>query len=256
VRTLIVTLCLALLPACNGNWKDIAKCIADGGEWDPVNEICLPKPAPTPSPTPTPQPTPTPTPAPTPTPVPSPTPSPEPTPTPPGVCTLGTPHITGVVRGEIQVKKEGRMNVSATPRGQFGRAYYCSEDMNWPEACAEGRVFGPVAPDGHPQRVACEQHFLGACGPHWTMAVCTGSGNQCPITFDPFYVIDGVNQNHPRNVASGCGEQFKDHPSWAKQDGHIVAGNFWIASAHGKGYVKACDATGTICGVSNFEVNH
>ena len=184
---------------------------------------------------------------------PGPGPGPEP---PPGECKLETPPAHQVPNATIRVKREGRFNIGATPFGRFGKDYYCSAEMNWPEACAEGKIQGPVAPDGHPQRVACEQVFLGACGPTFSMATCTGTGAQCPLTFDPFFVVDGVNQNHPRNVEAGCGGKFTDDPSWVKQGGHIVEGNFWLASAHGKGYVKACDSTGTACGVSNFEIDH
>jgi hypothetical protein len=88
------------------------------------------------------------------------------------------------------------------------------------------------------------------------MAVCTGTPSQCPITFDPFYVIGGVNQNHPANVAAGCGEQFVDDPSWVKVDGFLLQGMFWTATAHGKGKIRACNADETVCTDSSFEVDH
>jgi len=115
-----------------------------------------------------------------------------------------------------------------------------------------------VAPDGHPQRLACEQQFLEGCGPLFEMAECTGTPSQCPVAFDPWYVIDGVNQNHPNNVEAGCGGQFTDHVSWVKIGGvgMPISGQMWRSSAHGKGKIKACNAAGTVCGVSSFEVDH
>ena len=184
---------------------------------------------------------------------------PEPTPEPPpstGECKLGTLPATQVAQATIKVQKSGAKNVSGTPFGRFGKEYYCSAEMNWPEACASGKIQGPVAPDGHPQRLACEKVFLGQNCPTFSMAQCTGTGAQCPITFDPFYVQGGVNQNHPANVAAGCGGQFTDDPSWVKDnDGHIISGQFWMSMPSGKGYIKACDSTGTVCGVSNYEID-
>jgi hypothetical protein len=119
--------------------------------------------------------------------------------------------------------------------------------MNWPEACTAGRVFGPVAPDGHPQREACEAQFMEAPCPYF-MGRCTGVGAECPITYDPYFVIGGVNQNHPRN--RHCGEE-----DWVKVDGHVINGTFWLASAHGKGHVIACNADQSVCTKSGFTID-
>jgi hypothetical protein len=148
--------------------------------------------------------------------------------------------------------------VSATPLADFGRIkidgvpYYCTEAVAWPEACAAGRLFGPVAPDGHPERLVCEQYFLQGCGPKFSMAECAGSGNECPITFDPFYVINGVNQNHPSNVIAGCNGYDWEKTSW----GAVLKGSFWTASAHGKGTIKACNASESVCTTSAFVVDN
>lgn len=175
-----------------------------------------------------------------------------PDPPPPGECTLGTPTATELFaqgrRVEIQPKKEGRASVSATPTAAFGREYYCTAEMNWPEACAAGRNFGPVAPDGHPERLACERQFLQQNCPTFVMAECVGTGNWCPITFDPWYVIGGVNQNHPRNVEAGC-----NGADWVRDEGGgIVQGMFWLATAHGKGYIQACNKGKVVCTKAKF----
>jgi hypothetical protein len=99
---------------------------------------------------------------------------------------------------------------------------------------------------------------------------CTGTGEQCPITFDPFICMtragqileraeaigaECINQNHPANVRAGCGGQFTDHETWVKIDGHVIRGAWWWATAHGKGYIRAQNADGSVVGVSSFEVN-
>jgi hypothetical protein len=156
---------------------------------------------------------------------------------------------------EVRPERHGA-NVSATPFGAFGRiivngqSYYCLPEIGWPEACAAGRLNGPVAPEGHPQRLACEQKFLGGCGPKFSEAECLT--NDCPITFDPFYVINGVNQNHPANVIAGCNGADWQKTSW----GAVYKGSFWMATAHGKGTIKACTNDESICTVSSFVVNH
>jgi hypothetical protein len=154
---------------------------------------------------------------------------------------LGTPPAIEAPGAKIVVKLQGK-NVEAQPKARFGRDYYCQPEMNWPAMCAAPRS-GPVAPEGHPQRIACEAQFLGQGCPTFSMAKCSGAGDQCPITFDPFYMINGINQNHPANVRAGC-----NGDDWIKEDGHVVKGMFWKATAHGKGRYKACDATGTVCG--------
>jgi len=153
-------------------------------------------------------------------------------------------------RVDVKPELQGA-NVSATPRGEFGVDYYCQPDMNWPEACAAMKSFGPVAPDGHPQRMACEAQFLGQPCPTFSMGTCGDTPEYCPVTFDPFYVIGGENQNHPVNVAAGC-----DGADWEKVGGHVVRGMFWLATAHGRGTIKACNKGGTVCTESRFEVDH
>ena len=142
------------------------------------------------------------------------------------------------------------MSIGATPFANFGQAYYCTPEADWPEACAAGRRAGPVTREGHPQRLACEQQFLEAPCPTFSMDRCTGVGVECPITFDPFLIIDGVNQNHPSNVRAGCSEDYVKDP-----DGHPLWGEWWWATAHGKGYVRACNFDGSVCGISSFEID-
>jgi len=192
-------------------------------------------------------------------------------------CRLGTPTAQQAkIRGmnpEITVDRvAGRKVISATPKATFGAAYYCTPQMNWAEACAAGRTRGPVAPNGHPQRLACEQHFLQECGPIFQEAECTAPPEHCPIGFDPFVCIasDGemyereeaialgiecTNQNHPSNVAAGCGTKFTDHPSWVKLGGGVIKGAWWWATAHGKGYIEASDKSGTVRTRSTFEID-
>jgi hypothetical protein len=117
-----------------------------------------------------------------------------------------------------------------------GEPYYCQEGL-WPEACAAGRRGGPPAPDGHPNRVACEKQFLELDCPYMSFE------SEQHMSYDPWVSINGVNQNHPRNVLHGCGRQFEDHPSWVKEPyggkQYIVAGQFYWATAHGNGKVCA-----------------
>jgi hypothetical protein len=149
---------------------------------------------------------------------------------------------------EVVPKREGRKALGATAKGRFGRDYYCQPGL-WPEACAGGRREGPVAPDGHPARVACEKQFLELDGPLFTLEGDGGSH----MSMDPWIVLDDVNQNHPRNVRNGTGKQFEDHPSWRKEEHggrlYIVEGQVWWATFHGKGKVcaSAKDATGRKC---------
>jgi hypothetical protein len=82
-----------------------------------------------------------------------------------------------------------------------------------------------------------EAHFLGLDCPYFTF------DSDQHMSYDPWFVQDGENQNHSRNVRV-CGQEWKvDHESWVKEEheGHlyIVAGQWSIASAHGNGKVCA-----------------
>jgi hypothetical protein len=203
-------------------------------------EVC----APTPEPTPTPEPPPV-----DPPPVDPPPVDPPVDPPPVATCPWPTPTARQALADgkapTFNVQREGRKQITATPIATFGKEYYCA--IGWTEACNEGKVRGPVGPDG-PDRLPCEKVFMEANCPTFSMARCTGVGNQCPITFDPYFVIDGVNQNHPENVAAGC-----NGDDWVKVDGQVVKGMFWRATAHGKGTVQACNGDGTICGVQEVD---
>jgi hypothetical protein len=193
-------------------------------------------------------------------------PGPEPEPPPPPDCaTLGTPtareakaqgkdptiNVQRTVAGPLEIEDEIRASkwISGTPVATFGKDYYCA--IGWAEACNEGETRGPVASEGVPTRLAREACFLEAPCPMFSMDHCTGTGGQCPITWDPYIVIDGVNQNHPENVRAGCRES-----TWIRDPGDgIVRGEWWKASAHGKGYLKACNFDGSVCGTSTFEID-
>ena len=143
------------------------------------------------------------------------------------------------------------MIAGSTPKGRFGTAYYCTDEADWPEACAAGRTSGPVAREGHPQRVACEAQFMEQPCPTYS-----AHDAYTHISFDPWFMIGGVNQNHPKNVAAGCGKQFEDHESWVKEGAYVQSGMWLRATVHGNTKVKACMANGTICGVSSFRVDN
>lgn len=202
-------------------------------------------PAPTPTPTPIPTPTSTPEPTPTPTPAPTPTPTPSPTPTPEASCTLGTPFYKQATAPQWGISPYGR-GFQFTPKARFGKDYYCSKEMNWPEACAAGRSEGPVAPDGHPQRLACERQFTGstAC-PLAKMRKCTGSGAQCPITFDAWVWDANLGKEVPHNInrVAGCTEE-----EMLPQNGTQVRGQ-WLQPS-GKGTFAVCFEDGQTCSVS------
>jgi hypothetical protein len=168
----------------------------------------------------------------------------------PGDCPWGTPTARTLegqgVRVEIRPKQEGKRGFGATPLASFGKEYYCQPGL-WPEACADGRTFGPVAPDGHPDRVACEKQFLELPCANFT------NESRGHMSFDPFIVINGVNQNHPRNV-DVCGQaRLQDDPSWRKEpyqgQMYIVEGQWSWATAHGNGRVcaEAKDGAGRHC---------
>lgn len=187
--------------------------------------------------------------------------------TPMPTCTLGTPTARQLVAlgkkatvapqrtvaGSYSPQRSGIQAgkwISATPKGQFGKAYYCA--IGWAEACAEPDSFiGPVAPEGHPERQACEAQFLEAPCPLMLEAKCTGTGNQCPITWDPYIVIGGVNQFHPENVRAGCREGLFRRDA----QGNLIGGEWWKATGHGKGFVKACNFDASVCGVAQFEID-
>ena len=145
------------------------------------------------------------------------------------------------LRVEIKPVREGRQAVGATARGEFGRDYYCLPQVAWPEACAAGRTFGPVAPGGHPKRVAWEAHFMGQS--------CATFSVQGDMSFNPWIVLEGIDQNHPRNVLA-CGHgQFDTHASWVYRGARIVEGQWSWASVHGSGRVcaAAADGVGLLC---------
>lgn len=157
-------------------------------------------------------------------------------------------------RVEVAPRREGRKAWGATPLGWDwpevnGQPYYCQRGL-WPERCREGRNDGPVAPDGHPYRVACERQFLQLDCPYFTLE------SDEHMSYDPYVCINEsglvvedlspeacVNQNHPRNVEV-CGQtKFGGDPSWVKEEhlGHlyVVAGEWSWATAHGNGKVCA-----------------
>lgn len=168
-----------------------------------------------------------------------------------GDCKLGTPTARSLIargiRAEARPSREGRKGIGVTAWARFGREYYCTDEMNWPEACAAGRREGPVAPDGHPQRVACEKQFYEQ---DWALLETVGDGGS-HMSLDPWQCIrepgqpanQCTNQNHPRNVRLGLGATFGNHESWVKElhRGHwyIVSGMIGWCTGHGRGLVCA-----------------
>lgn len=162
-------------------------------------------------------------------------------------CLFNTPTAEWMIANgyncSVTPKKEGRKGFGSTPTCNNwpdvnGQPYYCQPGL-WPEACVAGRRGGPPAPDGHPNRPACEAHFF-----QQPCATFSFQSNE-HMSYDPWISIDGVNQNHPRNVRV-CGQgQFETHPSWVKEPygpgGHlyIVKGQWSWATAHGNGKVCA-----------------
>jgi hypothetical protein len=182
-----------------------------------------------------------------------------PPPPPPTTCTLNTPTARAAAAAgmnptiNVQRTNAGPLSeplagkwISGTPLAAFGVAY--CRNAGW----TDGRSRCAVAIDGHPERLPCEKRFLEAPCPTFSADRCTGTGYECPITYDPFIVIDGKNQNHPENVRAGCREStFVPNP----EGSGVLAGEWWKASAHGKGFLKACNADGSVCGVSTFEID-
>ena len=143
---------------------------------------------------------------------------------------------------EIRPEFNGK-HVTFDPFACFGTEYYCLPEVGWPEACNAGRSCGPVAPEGHPKRVQWEQAFMEQPCAFFSYE------SSSHMSFDTFYMIGGVNQNHPRNVEICGQEQFGDDPSWVKVDGFLQAGQWAQASVHGDGRVcaEARDGAGRHC---------
>lgn len=200
-------------------------------------EIPHPPPGPTPSPEPTPTPTatPAPTPGPTPTPVPTPAPTPTPVPSPtPTVCSLETPRFDRVNGVRFRVYADG-LGFGVTPLARFG-AEYCAK-AGW----TDGRSECAAAPDGHPDRVACERQFIAIECPRFLHHECLGTPGQCPVTFDPYFFNHetGLDEPFPANVAANCPRD--------PQDSTDVRA--YKVTAHGKGRFKVC--TGAPVGVDS-----
>jgi hypothetical protein len=144
-------------------------------------------------------------------------------------CTLGTPHWSQASHPHFRIYVDGG-GFGATALADFGADYYCR--IGWTAACNEGRRTGPVAPDGHPQRVACERAFMGVRCPRFLHSKCSGTGDQCPLTFDP-YVFDhalGREVPFPPNVAADC-------PMDPQDSSDVRAYKVWVS---GKGKFKVC----------------
>jgi hypothetical protein len=164
----------------------------------------------------------------------------------PDVCPYDIPTAAQLqaagYRVEIRPDREAGKQFGASPFACWPEGYYCDLGQ-WPEACAEGRRCGPVLPDGHPDKAVCESKFMGQSCAYWTYQSATH------MSFDPFIVIHGVNQNHPRNVEVCGQEKFGDDPSWVKVDGFVQAGQWSWATVHGNGMVcaEAKDGVGKRC---------
>jgi hypothetical protein len=154
---------------------------------------------------------------------------------PPPNCGLGTPTATEAaargLRPTFKVRLYGR-GLTTTPFACFG-GEYCA-NAGW----TDGRTCCAVAPDGHPQKRACEIQFAGAQCPRW-YGDCTGIGPpECPITFDTLI----GNDPHPMNANAQCPNPYPNH-----QERPEV---FW-GRPEGKGWVFACNHDFTVCGRYN-----
>lgn len=225
---------IACEATCDGecSWHSEHPHAENAGSW-----ICVPEIDPTPAPDPTPTPTPPLPPLPTPTPTP-----------PPGQYFPPTfeEMENDNRRAEVRPSFEGRKGVGFTVWGVWGREHYCQPETNWPEACAEGRDRGPLAPDG-PVRSKWEAHVMGQ------RCATFSYESDTHMSFDPWQVQHGVNQNHARNVRV-CGQEWLvDDPSWVKveHDHHlyIAEGQWAWATVHGNGRVCAegKDGRGRTC---------
>lgn len=179
-------------------------------------------------------------------------PEPEPTPTPEWPTWQTMPY-----RWEVKLKKQGKKRVNMTIVGDFGKLeggeYY--KDI-WPERYAEGKTWGPLAPDGHPERLAREAAFMEQPCPEWFAYDEVPSGSP-PYNFDPWFVQGGENQNHWRNVEAGCGTWKEPHESWVYWPGtlKVKSGMFWAFTVHGNLKVKACIGNGGHCTISRFRID-
>ena len=185
--------------------------------------------APTPSPTPTPTVAPTPTP--TVPPAPTPTPSPEPTPT-PVACPYTLPEQIRMVN-----KAHGQ-GFDSNPVVVHDCAFCASIGLgSFPDGTP--RCSCPLAAEGKPWRVACEEQAMGGC-PRWE-GKCysdTPGDGECPIGFDHY------DRDDPQTP-----EYEGEHPECAPGSGFFVI-------AHGRGTVRACAPNPTVACGPWVAVNH
>ena len=158
-------------------------------------------------------------------PSPTPTPSPAPTPTPEAECSLDTPRFDKVAGVRFRIYADG-LGFGVTPLGRFG-ADYCRK-AGW----TDGRSECAAAPDGHPQRPACERQFIAISCPLWLHYECLGVGQQCPVTFDPYFFNQetGKEEPFPANVSAGCPRDPQDS----------VEVRAYKVTASGKGRFQVC----------------
>lgn len=163
-----------------------------------------------------------PAPQPTPTPTPGTVPEEEPLPASPGSPDDGD-SVTSAECGEPAPPAIARFNVTVHAR-QAGRAVLNSTPLVGPDAAycrqvgfTDGRLFCPVRPEGHPERLACETARVGRAadtgraGPTWS-----ANGKRCS--------------------GSDGGASCLNHPE-----------NQFLAFAYGAGRFRACGASGA-CG--------
>lgn len=158
-------------------------------------------------------------------------PEPDPTPTVPAtpVCTLGTPSYRVAYKPSWGITAYGR-GYHFSPKAWFG-ADYCRKI-----GYTDGRTECAVAPDGHPQRRACEFQFAESTEcPIVTMGRCLGTGNQCPVTFDAWIydATQGKEIPHQINHTAGC-----SYEGMLPQNGEKIRAQ-WVQPA-GKGTLKVC----------------
>lgn len=125
------------------------------------------------------------------------------------------------------------LGFGVTPLGRFG-ADYCAK-AGW----TDGRSECAAAPDGHPNRVACERQFIALECPRFMHHECLGTGEQCPVTFDPYFFNKetGLDEPFPANVAANCPRDPQD----------TTDVRAFKVTASGKGRFKVC--TGSPVGI-------
>lgn len=130
-----------------------------------------------------------------------------------GICGAPTPGPISRLSVKILFTQEDRVVLDATPLVGPDAAY-CSQI-----GFTDGRLYCPVRPDGHPERIACEAERVGRAtdtgriGPTWTAdgRPCRGkeAGTSCANHPDNQFLVFAYGSGTFRACASGgaCGQR-------------------------------------------------